>query len=422
MDVRAEETQTRRGYFAASPYVALSAERLAEHGFVTRADDGSLEYWAPDANVLLSDSFLDNHCFHIAPPEASDSRLVGLAFEPVAGRAVTEIRGVLWIDAETSELERLDFRYVNLPFGERTQWDAVGGRVEFERLNSGMWIVRRWRIRMPVVEMRSGADATSGRGLVLSEIQEVSGEVVDVNVAAVRRLPIAAAVRVGITGIVSAEGRPVAGVAVVLTDSTGARVASAVTNGAGTFRFPRPGADGDYRLTAEHIGYRSTVHDVTLGDGESIVVEMSLATRAVPLGEIRVTARRQDFLSDAGYYHRRDQGRGWFVDPEEIERRKPSRVTDLLRGASGVEVISQGAFDADIRLFASQRLQGDCPPTIYIDGVAARLSPRSGPPLTRLVDVASVAALEVLRRPSEIPARYRGAQSACGVILIWLKR
>jgi outer membrane cobalamin receptor len=110
------------------------------------------------------------------------------------------------------------------------------------------------------------------------------------------------------------------------------------------------------------------------------------------------------------------------VDPEEIERRKPSRVTDLLRGASGVEVISQGAFDADIRLFASRRLQGDCPPTIYIDGVAARLSPKSGPPLTQLVDVASVAALEVLRRPAEIPARYRGAQSACGVILIWLKR
>jgi hypothetical protein len=465
MDVRAEETQTRRGYFVSSPYVALSAEHLAEHGFVTRAGDGSLEYWAPDAAVLLSESFLANHCFRVSPPEASDPHLVGLAFEPVSGRVLPEIEGVLWVDAKASELERLDFRYVNLPFGQRSQWDAVGGRVEFERLGNGMWIVRRWRIRMPIVEMRRRVDGVSvSSEPVLAELNELSGEVVGVDVAVGSGLANAAALtdslpepqppaqpqadaplagdvpavqrdvpavppvtemdagRVGISGIVSGERGPAVGVAMLLTDSSGVRIASAITNDEGAFRFYHPGTDGVYRLTAEHVGYTTTVHDLALRRGEAISLDVRLATRAVPLGEIRVTARRQDFLANAGFYERMERGLGWFVDPEEIERRKPSRITDILRRAPGVQVISQGAMGADIRLFDSQRLQGDCPPSIYLDGLLARAYPRSGPPITDLVDVATVAAIEVLRRPSEIPSRYRGSRSACGVVLVWLKR
>ena len=374
LNVKSVQSQTTRGYYAGSPYVALPADRLAQHGFVTHTDDGDLEYWAPDADVLLSESFLANHCFSVAAPTAEDPTLVGLAFQPVSGRGVPDIEGVLWVRAETAELVRLDFRYVNLPFATRTRWDEVGGRVEFERLADGMWIVRRWRIRMPVVESRRRpAGVSGGQQLVLAALSELAGEVIALD---------------------SADGRPAIA-------ATGATSADSLPE-------PRP-RQSEVAVDSVQTPAAPSVTD-TAGQ------------RAVPLEEIRVTARRQDFLAAAGFYDRMERGLGWFVDAEQIDRRMPSRVTDLAYGAPGVQVISQGAFGADIRIFDAQRMRGDCPPSIYIDGLQARAYPRSGPPLTDLVDVASVAALEILRRPSEIPARYRGSQSACGVVLVWLKR
>lgn len=465
MDVKAERTQTRSGRFVGSPYIARPAEELSREGFVTRAEDGRLDYWAPDAAVLLSESFLADHCFRVARPDASEPGLVGLAFEPVAGRNVPDIDGVLWIDAATSELRRLDFRYVNLPFRGRTQWEQVGGRVEFERLDNGMWIVRRWRIRMPVVVVRNRIEgASSSRELVLSELNELSAEVVllsaDVSGAAVPAArsgqaaadvpaePSAPAMegaadaaapdrpasstrqtvlearpgRHGVFGAVTSESGPAPGVVVTLSDSTGTRVAAALTDENGNFSIRSlPGA-GTYDLSAEHIGYDPTLHSVVVGPREAVRVAVRLATNALPLGEIRVTARRQDFLADAGFYDRMRRGMGWFVDSEEVERRKPWRVTDLVRGASGVRVIPTGTFESDIRIIDAQRLHGECPPTIYVDGFLARSSPRMEPALTELVDGSNVAALEVLRRPSEIPPRYNGTNAACGVVLVWLKR
>lgn len=455
LEVLAEETQSRRGYFTRSPYVALPAEQLSQRGYVTRAADGVLDYWAPDAAVLLSDSFLADHCFRIATPIAAAPDLLGLAFEPVSGRDVPEIEGVLWIDAQTSELRRLDFRYVNLPFAEQTQWDKVGGRVEFTRLENGMWIVGRWHIRMPILEYRmSAAGVPRSRELVLLEINELSSEVIALRGPVTRtaeaepsttdsieqpdtpanepprqraaraavEYTVQSAREQAITGTVSDDAGAAADVTVLLLDSMGTQLATVVTNQDGAFRFDHPGRDGVYRLIAEHIGYSRTVQSIALNRGEAVAVEIRLAGAAIPLGEIVVTARRQDFLSEAGFYDRMERGLGWFVDAAEIDRRKPSRITDLMRGASGIQVISTGAFDADIRVFDSQRLRGDCPPTIYIDGLLARAYPRPEPPLTQLVDVASVAALEVLRRPAEIPSQYRGSQAACGVVLVWLNR
>ena len=42
--------------------------------------------------------------------------------------------------------------------------------------------------------------------------------------------------------------------------------------------------------------------------------------------------------------------------------------------------------------------------------------------LGTIVEFESGRAIEVFRRPSEVPARYGGAESGCGVILIWTLR
>jgi hypothetical protein len=76
---------------------------------------------------------------------------VGLGFEPVADRRLTDIAGVLWLDPRSAELRDLEFHYTNLG-----QWAGTraGGSITFARLPSGAWVIRKWYIRAPVPLVR----------------------------------------------------------------------------------------------------------------------------------------------------------------------------------------------------------------------------------------------------------------------------
>lgn len=170
------------------PYGSLPAESLATHGYVQVTPEGTW-YYAPDARTFLSDAFSRTHCLKPAEPSAERRGLVGLAFEPVEKRDRTDVRGVLWLDARTSELEFLEFGYTGLPAA--TSEHFFGGRVEFDRLPSGAWVVQRWYIRMPkltrelryrtspVLEMGVPPRMTPYSEEVVTAIIERGGEVKD---------------------------------------------------------------------------------------------------------------------------------------------------------------------------------------------------------------------------------------------------
>ena len=129
---------------AQSPFVSVPAEHLERVGFIERKSSDTWYYYAPDAEVLLSEVFLRGYCFRMVE---GDDGMIGLAFEPAKKRQVSGIRGALWLDAETAELKHLEFQYTKLPWNVPAK--RVGGRVEFEQLASGLWIVRRWYVRAP---------------------------------------------------------------------------------------------------------------------------------------------------------------------------------------------------------------------------------------------------------------------------------
>lgn len=129
--------------FTTEPFHATPVHRLAQHGYMEGAAGDSVVFHAPDANTLLSESFLDHHCFRLRERRES----VGLEFAPTADRTLPDVRGVLWMDRSTGRLRRLEYTYVNLPYENRG--DALGGELVFEQLPDGAWIVRRWVVRMP---------------------------------------------------------------------------------------------------------------------------------------------------------------------------------------------------------------------------------------------------------------------------------
>jgi len=123
---------------APNPWKSLEVDDLLSGGFVRPDGDGSA-YYAPDAQALLSDPFLDTHCMRLVEGEEEADGLIGLAFEPAEDRGVTEISGTLWVDPGTGRLRWLDYGSEELDVPDR---DRFGGRVGFEGLPNGTWIVK----------------------------------------------------------------------------------------------------------------------------------------------------------------------------------------------------------------------------------------------------------------------------------------
>lgn len=135
-------------YAGRHPWRSVPIEDLEEHGYARHADEGTY-FYGPDAEVLLSDQFLDSHCFRFRT--GNDDVVVGLAFEPVrqAGDRV-DVDGILWLDRKTSQLRTLEFTYTGIePPRHLGTGPGPYGQMVFDQLPSGGWIVREWWIRTP---------------------------------------------------------------------------------------------------------------------------------------------------------------------------------------------------------------------------------------------------------------------------------
>jgi len=170
-----DETRARRTGVSDSPIRSLPAEDLSRAGYIRELDGGVVDYYGPDARVLLSDRFLSDHCWSVAfPRRGENAGHIGLAFEPVSDE-LPEVEGVLWLEQETARLSHLEYSYTRLPYDVR---DArLGGRVEFEGLPNGTWIVRRWYIRMPQLGRRVNAIENVTTEIVLAGIREEGAEI-----------------------------------------------------------------------------------------------------------------------------------------------------------------------------------------------------------------------------------------------------
>ena len=177
-----EEEARREGYMRV-PFESLPAENLITNGFV-QEEGGDLVYYAPDAAVLLSDAFLDTHCFRLDRIDEG-AGLVGLGFEPIRDNQNTpDIAGTLWLDRATAELRWLEFSYWNL--GPDVPTNEAGGRVEFRRMPAGTWIVPEWWIRMPRVRVGLGRNDT--RRPQVTGYHQTGGRVLEVREAGGRAL------------------------------------------------------------------------------------------------------------------------------------------------------------------------------------------------------------------------------------------
>src|SRR6185369_15811439 len=102
------------------------------------------------------------------------------AFEPTPQRRnMPEIVGTVWLDRQSSELRDMQWRYINV--AKNVDETATAGTLRFLRLRNGAWVISRWNIRMPLVEIGRGTQANS---VTFRGVKLVGGELVAATSAA----------------------------------------------------------------------------------------------------------------------------------------------------------------------------------------------------------------------------------------------
>lgn len=170
LTVRGETRDVKRSVTERA-FTSFPAESLAMQGYARVLPDGVIEYFAPDERVLLSDAFVRDHCFALATDGANGE--VGITFTPTRARRASDIEGTIWLDGRSYELRRVSFRYTNFPLPVRDP--RVGGEVQFSRLERGVWMVSRWYMRVPQVEMQRDITGTSRTGRIIADRPVIVG-------------------------------------------------------------------------------------------------------------------------------------------------------------------------------------------------------------------------------------------------------
>lgn len=160
------------------PFRQMDAESLVEGQYVVMTPRRVIVNGV-DAFAILSDAFLEHHCFGVRDGGREHPGLIGLEFVPLADRREPDVHGVLWVDRASAELRFVEYRYTGLRF--RGSVDRLSGRMDFQRLPSGRWVTDSWRLTAPLLS--AGSEPTEVfdmRRYRLWGVAEQSGRIVSV--------------------------------------------------------------------------------------------------------------------------------------------------------------------------------------------------------------------------------------------------
>jgi len=469
VSVRAESSTVVRAA-TSRLFASLPADSLARVGYVSE-DKTGVVYRAPDARVLLSESFVALHCFAAAPPPEAHPNWVGLTVTPAKVRAnISDIDGTLWVDRASAELRLFEYRYTGIP--EEVAKAGAGGHIEFARLPNGEWIVSRWDVRMPRSVMTRSTEGlgTWARTVMRRSVADIhlqGGEVLEVKRAGVAlyrsvgaaetvaqasapkpaagapgapaTAPLAASVPAHPIGETVLRGR------IVEYGDTATSIASAeieligtalrrFANSDGRYEF-RDIEPGSYQMRVRRLGYLASSERVVVDTGRTLSHDVALkrptnmlSTVQIQGRAVKVPARFEDV------YRRGALSFGRFFTKEDIDRLKPLDTESLFYNVSGVHVHDRGL--EFIRCEGGENVQ------VYVDGVQltqpntfrnsmaySKLSPGAQESLDesftdahqilRDISPTSIQAMEVYTGVAQIPAEFLA--NACAVIAIWTK-
>jgi hypothetical protein len=191
-----------------------------------------------------------------------------------------------------------------------------------------------------------------------------------------------------------------------------------IADDSGRFQFPYE--NGTRTLLVRRIGFEPI--ELRLTAKPDTALRIVLRPIATQLKEVTVMASASAYrsLDIHGFYGRmRDAERGinhgWFITPEDIERRKAANTAQMADGFPSIRVSKSGRGPMWDTILGPQ----NCAMTIYLDNI--RITKRPDDYVNQLVPISHVAAMEIYPRAIGAPPQYQSLNGTCGVILIWTK-
>lgn len=190
---------------------------------------------------------------------------------------------------------------------------------------------------------------------------------------------------------------------------------------------------GAVEMEVSALGYATVRDTVVTRSGRMNHVTIRVPRQAVEVDGLTVTVdARLERLDRTGFYQRRREGLGYFLDVDAIEAAPVTAPSQLFRMAPGLQVRYTSGQSGGRAVVT---LANGCVPALYLDGTRVRAggpfvkdpnptrTGGAGPPLylDDLVSLGDIAGVEVFRSPAEAPAGYTGTGSDCGVMLVWTR-
>jgi hypothetical protein len=210
------------------------------------------------------------------------------------------------------------------------------------------------------------------------------------------------------------SGAPLANVAILLiadgrsvrSDSAGDYLIDGLPPGSSQLLFRALGFPPT-NVLIELRGHEALVRPVALDS-----TTLSASTPVLPTVPVVAEAPPESFrLVD--FERRRRTGRGQYLTEEQIVRSGAYNVQEALRSMRGIKFECASAHSNACRVQMA-RAPRNCPPDYVVD---ARVENMFGP----TTPIRDVVGIEVYTGASDVTGEFAGANSGCGVIVIWTR-
>jgi hypothetical protein len=149
---------------------------------------------------------------------------------------------------------------------------------------------------------------------------------------------------------------------------------------------------------------------------ETPPVQTTLSTLKAILDTVRVRATMLYSRDRNGFQQRRRSGLGRYITPEDIDRRRPLLLSDLLRTMPGMFLQTTDMFSHQLMMRGTGR--GYCAPSVYLDGMP--MEGLSTDDIDAFVRPGDVTGIEVYSGTTA-PPQFTRSFSGCGSIVIWTR-
>ncbi len=212
--------------------------------------------------------------------------------------------------------------------------------------------------------------------------------------------------------VLNASGAPVANARVGLMGIS----AATLTRANGDFVLDSL-PSGTQAIVVRQLGYRPTEVPVELSARSPARVTVKLGIYVPELSPVEVVSARDEGLQKVGFSDRkRSAAGGFFMDPDQLEKRRATMFTDLLRTVPGIRVSSAG--NGQQTISSTRSATGGGCVTVYVDG--AQWQSMEPGDLDSFIRPEEVAAVEVYNGIST-PPQFVTAGNNCAAVVVWTK-